>query len=175
MTMDGTKVNPQETKWGWSKGGAFTLVELMIVVAVIGVIAGIVLAAAGGVQKKAARDQTRTEIKSLMVGLERFRGDFGFYPTNSGTPSVTVLYPSLSNYVTFKTNQFTNNRVLDPYGYPYYYRLVPAGQIGGSGATNMMDFTPEVWSVGADGKSGLTNASPNLQDRNNADDITSWQ
>ena len=37
MTMDGTKVNPQETKWGWSKGGAFTLVELMIVVAVIGV------------------------------------------------------------------------------------------------------------------------------------------
>jgi len=30
---------------------AFTLVELMIVVAVIGVIAGIVLAAAGGVQK----------------------------------------------------------------------------------------------------------------------------
>lgn len=33
------------------RGVAFTLVELMIVVAVIGVVAGIVLAAAGGVQK----------------------------------------------------------------------------------------------------------------------------
>lgn len=154
---------------------AFTLVELMIVVAVIGVIAGIVLAAAGGVQKKAARDQTRTEIKSLMVGLERFRSDLGYYPTNNGTPTSTGLFVNLTNYATFKTNQVTTNQILDPYGYPYWYRLVPAGQASGSGATSMMDFTPEIWSVGPNGRSGLTNASPNANDPFNRDDITSWQ
>lgn len=175
MTIARTKVDPQETKWELSKGGAFTLVELMIVVAVIGVIAGIVLAAAGGVQKKAARDQTRTEIKSLMVGLERFRSDFGYYPTNDGSPSTLGLYTNLTNYTTFKTNQVTNNQILDPYGYPYWYRLVPAGQASGSGATSMMDFTPEIWSVGANGRSGLTNRTPNPNDSFNRDDITSWQ
>ena len=68
-------------------GFAFTLVELMVVVAVIGLIAGIVLAAAGGVQKKAARDQAKAEIKTILVGLERFRAANSGYPVPSPNPS----------------------------------------------------------------------------------------
>jgi len=146
---------------------AFTLVELMVVVAVIGVIAGIVLAAAGSVQKKAARDQARAEIKSIMVALERYKADRAAYPSSSN-PSSIVLYTNLTNYMTFKTNQINNNQVLDPYGYPYWYRS-PA-----SVSTTMLSDSCEVWSIGANGKSGLTNASPNLQDTNNVDDVTSW-
>lgn len=147
---------------------AFTLVELMVVVAVIGVIAGIVLAAAGGVQKKAARDQARAEIKSIMVALERYKADRMGYPISTNA-SRTALFTNLTNYMTFKTSQTTNNQVLDPYGYPYWYRS-PA-----TAATTMLSDSCEVWSVGPDGKSGLTNQTPDLRSTNNLDDITSWQ
>gem|GEM_PF-5461581 len=111
----------------------------------------------------------------MLVALERYRNERGVYPLAANNPSSSALYTNLTNYVTLKTNQVTNNQILDPYGYPYWYRLVPAGQIGGSGATNMMDFTPEIWSVGPNGRSGLTNASVNLTDPFNRDDIASWQ
>lgn len=152
---------------------SFTLVELMVVVAVIGIVAGIVLAAAGGVQKKAARDQTRAEIKTMMVALEKYRTDQMSFPGDSNASRV-MLFTNLTNYMAFKTTQVTNNQVLDPYGYPYWYRLVPAGGRSGSGATNMLEMA-EVWSAGPNGKSGLTNNPPLLTDSNNFDDLGSWQ
>lgn len=156
---------------GWKHG--FTLVELMVVVAVIGAIAGIVLAAAGGVQKKAARDQTKAEIKSLMVGLERYRAAQGGYPVVN-QPSSTALYTNLTNFMTFRTNQIAGQQVLDPYGYPYWYRLVTNAASSGASTASMTSESAEVWSVGPNGKSGLTNSTPNRTDTNNVDDLTSW-
>lgn len=153
---------------------AFTLVELMIVVAVIGIIAGIVLAVAGGVQKKAARDQANAEIKSLMVALERYRGDRGGYPLAANNPSSAALFTNLTNYMTFRTNQISGQQVLDPYGYPYWYRLVTNSTQSAASSINMMSETVEVWSVGPNGKSGFTNSVPNRTDTNNVDDVTSW-
>jgi prepilin-type N-terminal cleavage/methylation domain-containing protein len=157
---------------------AFTLVELMVVVAVIGIIAGIVLAAAGGAQKKAARDQAKAEIKTILVGLERFRAANGGYPSPSPNPSTNRLYPYLSNLITFRTNQITgtgtNLALLDPYGYPYWYRLVTNSTTSSAGTVNMTSESVEVWSAGANGKSGFTNSTPNRTDTNNVDDITSW-
>ena len=166
---------PEKNKtFGFEDRTAFTLVELMIVVAVIGIIAGIVLAAAGGVQKKAARDQTKAEIKTIVVALERYRAAVGAYPVPSQNPSSTALYTNLTNYMNFRTNQISGQQVLDPFGYPYWYRLVT--NITGSAAAtnNMMSEGIEVWSVGPNGKSGYTNTSPNRTDTNNTDDLTSW-
>jgi general secretion pathway protein G len=147
---------------------AFTLVEIMVVVVVIGIIAGLVLAAAGGVQKKAARDQAKAEIKTMAIALERYKADRITYPGFTN-PSQTALFTNLTNYMTFKTSQVTNNQVLDPYGYPYWYRSPAAA------SSTMLSESFEIWSVGANGKSGLTNQTPNLGDTNNLDDITSWQ
>lgn len=156
------------------KGRAFTLVELMVVVAVIGLIAGIVLAAAGGVQKKAARDQAKAEIKSILVGLERFRSMNGGYPVPNPNPSSAALLQNLTNFMTFRTNQIIGQQILDPYGYPYWYRLVTDSTGSGSGASSMAGESPEVWSVGPNGKSGFTNSTPNRADPSNVDDLTSW-
>ena len=160
-------------------GLGFTLIELLVVVAVIGVVAGFVLAAVGGVQKKAAKEQTKAEIKSILVALERYRGERGGYPVVSPNPSSSALYTNLTNVMTFRTNQIVTNRtlgpqILDPYGYPYWYRLVTNQTSSGAGAINMTSESVEVWSVGANGKSGFTNSTPNRSDTNNVDDITSW-
>jgi len=153
---------------------AFTLVELMFVVAIIGLIAGIVLGAAGGVQKKAARDQAKAEIKSMLVALERYRNERGVYPLAANNPSSSALYTNLTNYMTFRTNQISGQQVLDSYGYPYWYRLATNGTESSASSASMMSETVEVWSVGPNGKSGYTNRIPNRTDSNNKDDITSW-
>ena len=151
--------------------GAFTLVEIMVVVAVIGILAGIVLAAAGGVQKKAARDQTKAEIKTIGVALERFKTTHGAYPAMSGNFS-TNFYASLTNFLSWRTNQIrgtgTSLAILDPYGSPYRYRS-PAVS-----SSSMLADSFEVWSAGpnarSDYDSGATNAGTN-----SLDDLTSWQ
>jgi general secretion pathway protein G len=147
---------------------AFTLVEILVVVAVIGILAGIVLAAAGGVQKKAARDQARAEIKTMLVALERYKADRMTYPVSTNS-SRTALFTNLTNYMSFKTTKVTNNEVLDPYGNAYWYRSPAAA------STTMLTDSCEVWSAGANRRSGFTNNPPNLTDTNNVDDITSWQ
>ena len=143
----------------FSRGVAFTLIELMLVVAVIGIVAGIVLAAAGGAQKKAARDQAKAEIKMFCAAMERYRSDFGFIPEQRNG-SRTALYRYLSNYVSFKTNQLsgsgTNTQILDPYGRGYFY-VSP-----GTNVRSMLSDSFEIWSAGAD-------------ERSARDDITSWQ
>ena len=61
---------------------AFTLIELLTVMAVIAILAGMILGTAGYVQKKAARDRARTEIAAMEVALESYRVDNGWYPAN---------------------------------------------------------------------------------------------
>lgn len=150
---------------------SFTLVELMVVVAVIGIVAGIVLAAAGGVQKKAARDQAKAEINMISVAMEGFKTANGTYPTNSGNFS-TNFYVHLTNFLAFKTNQITgtgtNLMLLDPYGYPYRYRS-PARS-----STSMLTDSFEIWSPGANGRSDFDSGATNAG-TNSLDDITSWQ
>lgn len=174
MKIDQKKFAPLEKQKRYPVSRAFTLVEIMVVVAVIGILAGIVLAAAGGVQKKAARDQTKAEIKTILVGLERFRAANGAYPVPAQNPSATSLYTNLTNFMNFRTNQISGQQVLDPYGYPYWYRLVTNATSSGAGATSMLSEAVEVWSVGPNGRSGLTNAQPIRSDTNNVDDLTSW-
>ncbi|MEP6708715.1 MAG: prepilin-type N-terminal cleavage/methylation domain-containing protein, partial [Verrucomicrobiota bacterium] len=50
---------------GNRRGGAFTLIELLVVMAIILVLAGLVLATSGYVQKKGLRSRTETEIAAL--------------------------------------------------------------------------------------------------------------
>jgi general secretion pathway protein G len=129
----------------------FTLVEILVTVSVIGILAGIVLAAAGAVQTKAARDQTLGEVRTMGLAVERYRTDMGFFPTS--TVSSSVLYRYISNYMSFRTNQLsgqgTNTQILDPYGRPYFYespnRMTGKSLMAGS------EESFRIWSGGPNG------------------------
>ena len=72
---------------------SFTLVELMAVVAIIGILAGLVLGGAGVVRQRAARGQAKAEIAAIEAGLARYHMDFGAYPV----PSINISISS-NNY-----------------------------------------------------------------------------
>jgi prepilin-type N-terminal cleavage/methylation domain-containing protein len=66
---------------GWAAG--FTLTELLVVIAVIGILAGLIFGAVPKVIERAKITNTRALIHSIDVGLEAFKNDFGRLPYNS--------------------------------------------------------------------------------------------
>ena len=60
---------------------AFTIIELLIVMTIILVLAGLILATAGYVQKKGARSRTEAEIAAISAALESYKADNGIYPS----------------------------------------------------------------------------------------------
>jgi prepilin-type N-terminal cleavage/methylation domain-containing protein len=65
---------------GHRRPGAFTLIELLVVMTIILILAGLILATSGYVQKKGARSRTETEIAALSAALESYKADNGVYP-----------------------------------------------------------------------------------------------
>jgi len=101
---------------------AFTVLELLTVMAIIAVLAGLILAGAGYAQQKAARDRARAEIAALGAALENFKADQGEYPVgaaNSGTDSSIRLYSALTNGTYFYDASDTGKYVQVPVYFEY--------------------------------------------------------
>lgn len=73
------------TKSSRGANAGFTVLELLIVVAIIIVLAGLILATSGYVQKKGARSRTEAEIAAISAALENYKADNGIYPTDSNS------------------------------------------------------------------------------------------
>src|SRR6266536_4570372 len=65
--------------------GAFTLIELIVVITIIIILTGLVLSTVGYAQKKGARARAETEIAAISAALESYKADNAIYPRNSQT------------------------------------------------------------------------------------------
>lgn len=120
----------------------FTLLELLVVITIIAILAGLVLNTAGYMQKKAARSRAEAEIAALAAALENYKADTGDYPTGTNGSATGTTTPGTNNaflraalapttgkvYFEFpkgmgtNTNLMeTNQPVLDPFGEGYGY------------------------------------------------------
>jgi general secretion pathway protein G len=77
---------------------AFTLIELIVVVAIIVILAGLVLSTVGYVQKKAARSRAETEIAAMSAALESYKTDNGVYPRDNTTNQYTDTLNAQQNF-----------------------------------------------------------------------------
>jgi len=59
---------------------AFTLVELLTVIAVLGILAAILVPVAGRAQESARRARVKTQFAQWAVAIEGFRAEYGYYP-----------------------------------------------------------------------------------------------
>lgn len=148
---------------------AFTLVELLGVIAIIGILAGLTLGAAGAVRRAGASSQAKGEISALQAACERYYADKTAYPAftnqspeNSFNPSsytngskflFTNLFgatsvsnnPTGKRYFEPKPNMVQNGQYfVDPWGYAYGYY---------SDGTN----PPLIWSTAGGISKGETN------------------
>ncbi len=83
---------------------AFTLIELMAVIVIIVILAGLVVGGLGYVNEKQARGKAQVQIALLSKALEEYKLDMGQYPPtndlvtivkNKGTDNSKLLYNSL--------------------------------------------------------------------------------
>jgi type II secretory pathway pseudopilin PulG len=77
---------------------AFTLIELLTVMAIIIVLAGLILTTAGYVQKKSRLARAEAEIAAISAALENYKADNGIYPRDSATDAFDVSTTNVSDY-----------------------------------------------------------------------------
>jgi prepilin-type N-terminal cleavage/methylation domain-containing protein len=151
---------------------AFTLIELLAVITIIGILAGLTLGAAGAVRRHGANSTAKAEVAALQAACDRFYADNNTYPVNTNvSPSSSfaptaynaagqALFTNLvgsANLSTAPTTKrylepkpamvFTNgtpNYFVDPWGYAYGYN---------SDGTN----APLIWSTAGQTTSTGTN------------------
>ena len=70
----------------------FTLIELLIVIVILGVLAGIVVFAVGGVTDKGKSAGCNADVKSVEVAAEAAFAQTGAYPANIGLLSPKWLH-----------------------------------------------------------------------------------
>ncbi len=122
----------------------FTLVELLAVIAIIGMLAGIVFGIAGYASKKSDRAKALTDLERIKMALEEYRIENGSYYDGGGASSTDAAF---SNAVARYVNG--GIRTADPWGREYRYALA-----GGQGY--------RLWSTG-----------PNTNAVNPEDDVDS--
>lgn len=63
-----------------ARSSAFTLIELLTVIAVIGILAAITISTVSGAGDSATRAKTKAQFSQWAAAMELFRQEYGFYP-----------------------------------------------------------------------------------------------
>src|SRR6478609_3716442 len=75
--------------WHKRQYNGFTLIELIVVIGIIIVLAGLVLSTVGYARKKGARSRAETEIAAMSAACENYKADNGVYPRGPAS-AVTI-------------------------------------------------------------------------------------
>ena len=132
----------------------FSLIEILIVIALIAVIAGLAISNLGGIfggqQEKAAQIFVN---QSLKIPLTAYKIDIGSYPSTEEGLKALIQAPSGKSSKWKKP--YIEELPTDPWGKAYQYRYPGSKNVNGSSGY-------DVWSFGPDGSES-------------ADDIGNWK
>jgi prepilin-type N-terminal cleavage/methylation domain-containing protein len=74
----------------------FTLIEMLVVIAIIATLAGILLPVIGRVKLKAKIAQTGVEVRNLAAAIAAYQGLYGIYPTSDADAKTGATRPDLT-------------------------------------------------------------------------------
>lgn len=151
--------NPVELKRSMEKSRAhdagFTLIEIMVVIAIIGILATLIVPKIMGRPDEARNMAAKHDVGTIVQSLKLYRLDIGRYPTaEQGLKSLIEKPTAEPVPQNWKAGGYLESLTKDPWGNPYQY--------SNPGTKGEID----VFSFGADGKLGGTGADA---------DIGNWQ
>jgi general secretion pathway protein G len=136
-----------------TKRGGFTLIEMLLVVAIIGTLAALIVPKIAGKSQEAKIAAAKADISTLGTLLDAFQLDNDHYPTGKDGLQGLITQPrDASNWKGPYIKDATGIPT-DPWGHPYVY------EFPGKHTVNGYDLT----SMGPDGQ------------LNTADDIANWK
>ena len=131
-----------KTKPHQKRTGAFTLVELMVVLVVIGIIAATILPQFKGTTYDAKVSMAKSHIAQLGSALERFNIHLDRYPSTE--EGLKALMEAPADAEQKWRGPYIDILRPDPWGHPYQYRHPGTQRPSGF----------DLWSSGADGQDG---------------------
>ncbi|HBA84945.1 MAG TPA: hypothetical protein DCZ95_12695 [Verrucomicrobia bacterium] len=144
---------------------AFTLIEVLVVVAIIAVLASMILGVAGLATKKADEGKALSDMEKIKNALEDYRVEYGRYPINFLPANTTNWVAQLwcqpqalgkKPFLVLKgwTDPNINYGAIDPWGATYRYLHRSASPYADH---NDSKFGYDLWSLGPDGQTNLNN------------------
>lgn len=76
------------------KKNAFTLLEILVVISIIGILLALGTAAFSTAQKKGRDARRKSDIKAMQNGFEQYYSREGAYPTNQAEAGDTTIFPA---------------------------------------------------------------------------------
>jgi len=132
---------------------AFTLVELLLVLVILGTLAAIVLPRFSGTTTKARNAAAQTQISTFGTALDAYEVDMGNYPRGKDGLVELIQQPRDADAANWKGPYLKSDSIpLDPWQHPYIYEC--------PGRHNPSSY--DLSSVGEDGRD------------NTPDDICNW-
>jgi general secretion pathway protein G len=123
----------------------FTLIELIVVIVVLGLLAGLVAPQIFGRVSEAKTVSARTQLQLLSAALDGYRLDNGSYPTTvQGLPALTARPATEPAPTNWRGPYLRKEIPLDPWGRAYLYAA--------PGTRNPTGF--DISTLGRDGKPG---------------------
>jgi len=133
----------------------FTIIELIVVISIIMLLAGLITGGASVARRKALESKAKSDIAALELAIGMFETDTGQYPAdNKGSSSNAALVDALESnvippvysnwhgpYMDFKSNDLNvDEEFTDPWGNPYDYDT-QTGTIPPPNNTNSYDLS----------------------------------
>ena len=126
------------------KKDAFTLIEIMVVIIILGLLAAFVIPNITGKSEEAKQKLVCIQMKSIAEGLKMFKIDNGSFPAAEEGLAALMSNPSAESYPSYSKSGYLEGKKLpkDPWNHPYIY------------LNDGTDF--DLVSLGSDGKEGGT-------------------
>jgi general secretion pathway protein G len=129
----------------------FTLIEVMVVIAIIGIMATLIVPQIMSKPDEARVIAAKQDISSIIQALKLYRLDIGRYPTTEQGLSALITKPASEPIPqNWKPNGYVDRLPKDPWGFAYQY--------SNPGTRGEID----VFSLGADNKPGGTGFDADL-------------
>jgi general secretion pathway protein G len=144
-------VSPKEARVSRESAAGFTLLELLVVVVIIGLLAGFVAPRYFGQVGKSEMAVAKAQIDALEKALDQYRLDIGSYPNNELGLKALVERPA--DQQKWAGPYLRKAVPLDPWGKPYVYKA--PGEKG--------DF--DLVSYGKDGQPGGSGEAADISNR----------
>ena len=120
-----SKISNQQSTVSNSKRRAFTIIEVMAVIVIIGILAGIVAVNVVGRIDKARVTSTKANLKTLHGAVIQFKFDTGQYPSEEGGLQELIEQPT--NVTGWAQGGYIDTTTVpkDAWGNDFVYQLAP--------------------------------------------------
>lgn len=111
-------------KEGFSHNRGFTLIELMVVIVILGILAGLIIPRIMGRPEEARRMKARVQIESIETALKLYKLDNGSYPTTDQGLQALIEAPTVGQLArAWREGGYLEKGKVpkDPWGNEYVY------------------------------------------------------